>query len=187
MLGVSEAGKKPPMMYSSVLIAFGGYLHFTTVSKHTNTKWLQHVWHHYRPQRSCGKVMFSQASVILSGGVYGRQPPGKHPPGRIPPGRHPSWADTSPRQTPPHPVHAGIHTPYLVHAGIHIPCPVHAGIHAPLQRPLQRTVRILLECILVIEISWHKSYSSQFNICIRQISLGWQCILLICPIYQNVS
>ena len=25
----------------------------------------------YRPQRSCGKVMFSQASVILFGGVGG--------------------------------------------------------------------------------------------------------------------
>ena len=29
------------------------------------------------------------------------------------------------------------------------PCPLHAGIHTP-RRPLQRTVRILLECILVL-------------------------------------
>ena len=55
-----------------------------------------------------------------------------------PPGQTPPWADTpfsadtprqdtpwadTPGQTPPCPVHAGIHTP---------PCPVHAGIHTPL-------------------------------------------------------
>ena len=46
----------------------------------------------YRPQRSCGKVMFSQASVILltgegisaQGVCVWQTPPGKHPP----------WADT---------------------------------------------------------------------------------------------
>ena len=43
-------------------------------------------WYFYRLQRSCGKVMFSQASVILSTGT--------------PPGGYPPWADT-PRQTPP--------------------------------------------------------------------------------------
>ena len=55
---------------------------------------------YYRPQRSCGKVIFSQASIILStgGGDPEQTPPwedtpglGKHPP----PGRHP------PGQTPP--------------------------------------------------------------------------------------
>ena len=32
------------------------------------------TWHFYRPQRSCGKVMFSQVSVILftAGGMCGR-------------------------------------------------------------------------------------------------------------------
>ena len=45
-------------------------------------------------------------------------------------GRYPPW------QTLPCSVHAGIHT---------LPCPVHAG-------PLQRTVGILLECILVLTI-----------------------------------
>ena len=85
--------------------------------------------HHYRPQRSCGKVMFSQASVILStggGGVW-QIPPGRHPPGQTPPwqtplpGRHPR-ADTTQADTPllsacwdkrPSPclVHAGIHPP----------------------------------------------------------------------------
>ena len=56
-------------------------------------------------------------------------PPGRHhpPPGRYPPGRHPLGRhpreDTLPRQTPP-----------------------------PRQTLLQRTVRILLECILVVEM-----------------------------------
>ena len=128
--------------------------------------------HCYRPQHSCRKVMFSQAFVILStGGVY----PSMHWAGGVadPPGMTPPWADTphqtSPHQTPrwadtPCPVHAGIHTPpaqYLleytppaqwmlgytqahpVHAGIHLHCP-------PPRRPLQQTVPILLECILVV-------------------------------------
>ena len=68
----------------------------------------------YRPQCICGKVMFSQASVILftGGGVSDRYPlgrhisgqtlplgrhlPGRHLPGRHLPGRHPPT-----RQTPP--------------------------------------------------------------------------------------
>ena len=59
--------------------------------------------HYYRPQRSCGKVMFLHLSVILftEVGVSGRQPPVKHT--------------------------------------------------APPRKPLQWTVRILLECILVIK------------------------------------
>ena len=38
----------------------------------------------YRPQRSYGKVMFSQASVILftGGGLFGRHPPDRYPPPR---------------------------------------------------------------------------------------------------------
>ena len=41
---------------------------------------------------SCGKVMFSQASVILSTGRgWGS---GRHPPGQTPPGKTPPWADT---------------------------------------------------------------------------------------------
>ena len=71
-------------------------------------------------ERSCGKVMFSQASVILStggGDVWQTPPPGRHPP---------------PRQTPP----PGQTTP------------------PPARRPLQRTVRILMECILVAETFW---------------------------------
>ena len=49
----------------------------------------------YRPQRSCGKVIFSQASVILSMGVYPSMHWGRHPPWADIP-----WADTPPGQTP---------------------------------------------------------------------------------------
>ena len=71
--------------------------------------------HLYRPQRSCGKVMFSQVSVILfTGGVYAQHAlrqtppsPGRHPQADTPwedtpPGRHsPPRTDTFPGQTPP--------------------------------------------------------------------------------------
>ena len=76
--------------------------------------------HFYRPQRSCGKVMFLHLSVILftgGGGVC-----------RTPSRQTPSQADTPllgkhtpPRQTP-----------------------------RPQRRPLQRPVHILLECILIL-------------------------------------
>ena len=80
---------------------------------------------HYRPQRSCDKVMFSQASVILFTGFVvwqtpplqtdthkhpGQTPPRQTPSRQTPPflGRHPlSWGDTpwagTPRETPPLP------------------------------------------------------------------------------------
>ena len=57
----------------------------------------------YRPQCSCGKVMFLHVSVILSTGGCGSQ---THPPGQTPPqadnplNNHPLW-QTSPGQTPP--------------------------------------------------------------------------------------
>ena len=67
--------------------------------------------YYYRPQRSCGKVMFLHLSVILStgGGVSASVHAGIH----TPPWQTPSWADTpqadnthtpgqtSPRQTTP--------------------------------------------------------------------------------------
>ena len=76
---------------------------------------------YYRPQRSCGKVMFLHLSVSNSVHCH-------------PPGRHTPWADTpqaaTPGQTPP----LGRHTPPTpcpVHAGIHThPCTVHAGIQS---------------------------------------------------------
>ena len=117
---------------------------------------------HYRPQRSCGKVMFSQASVIkFTGFVVWQTPPLQththtHTPwsdtpqadtlqadtpfpGQTPPGQAP------PRETPPLPSACwDTHTPHPVHAGIHtLPLP-------SARWPLQLIVRILLECILVI-------------------------------------
>ena len=94
-----------------------------------------------RPQRSCGKVMFSQVSDILFTGGRGSGCVWQTPLGRHLPGRHsPHWANT-PRQTPPGQTSPGQTLPPL---GKH---PVHAGI----RWPLQRTLCILLECILV----WH--------------------------------
>ena len=99
----------------------------------------------YRPQRSCGKVMFSQASGQKSPRIDppGHTSPGQTPPGQAPPGRHPQ-ADTHWADTPPCPVHARIHTP------------------SP-QRPLQRMVRILLECILVHENTFHNLFQNRRN------------------------
>ena len=77
----------------------------------------------YRLQRSCGKVIFSQECVknsVNREGVSASVHAGKHTPGQTPPGRQPPWADTP----------LGRHSP-------------------PSRRLLLRTVRILLECILV--------------------------------------
>ena len=53
--------------------------------------------HIYRPQRSCGKVMFSQASVILfTGRVYSIMHWGRHPPRANTPRATTPPADTSP-------------------------------------------------------------------------------------------
>ena len=105
---------------------------------------------YYRPQRSCGKVMFSQASVILftGEGVY----PSMHW------GRHPPWTDT-PRQTPP-----WIDTPLAKHPRANTPRQCMLVYTPPAQCMLgyppppaatasDGTVRILLECILVWEAS----------------------------------
>ena len=50
----------------------------------------------YHRQRSCGKVMFSQASVILFMGGVTDSYLGRHPSGRHPLGQKPPWADTPP-------------------------------------------------------------------------------------------
>ena len=106
----------------------------------------------------------------------GRQPPGQTPQADIPLSRHPPWVDTPTwadtllsGQTPPfgqthyslgrHPP-LGRHTPEQTPAplGRHFPWAdtpsplsdnLSPGRHHPSRRPLQRTVRILLECILV--------------------------------------
>ena len=91
----------------------------------------------YRPQRSCGKVMFLHLSISHS--VHR---------GCLPHTllfRHTPWADTPTGLIPP---------------GRHPPCPVHAGIHSPpvqcmLGYGQQAEVRILLKCILVYDCSHH--------------------------------
>ena len=116
-----------------------------------------HVAGCYRPQRSCGKVMFLHLSVSHSvhEGVSASVHAGIHPPGRYtrsrytplvhprqvhPPARDTPWQKHSLADT--HTPLAGTHTPL---AGTHTPS---AGTPPP-RRSLQRTVRILLECFLV--------------------------------------
>ena len=95
----------------------------------------------YRPQRSCGKVIFSPASVILSTKVGGG---GGGGPGQTPLSRHPPWTDTppgqtTPRQTPPGqtPPTPGRHPPGQTPPGRH-PLGRHHQAdtpHAPGQTP----------------------------------------------------
>ena len=111
-----------------------GVIKLWLASPSTESRWSAVMDNFYRQQRSCGKVMFLHLSVILSTGeVSGRYPSrqtppvGRHLPGQTPLGRHPPRADTFPSgQTPPR------QTP-------------------PSRRLLQRTVCILLECILVCQ------------------------------------
>ena len=82
----------------------------------------------YRPQRSCGKVMFSQASVILFTGGVSQHALGR-PPGQTP---LPPW------QTPR--IYSPLFSACWDTHTTPLPIPTHPGGH--------RTVRILLECIL---------------------------------------
>ena len=68
------------------------------------------IWcplHFYHLQRSCSKVMFSQASVILSTGEMSARhtPPGRHPLGRhLPPRQtHPQGRNLPGKTSPPPP------------------------------------------------------------------------------------
>ena len=95
-------------------------------------QWWGALTYYYRPQRSCGKVMFLHLSV-------------SHSVHRVCVGQPPS----------------GRHIPACTGAdgplGRHIPACTGADISQyalwqtlPPRRPLQRTVRILMECILVL-------------------------------------
>ena len=79
--------------------------------------WIRHWWrinsmHFYRLKHSCGKIMFSQASVILS--TWGRgcladSTPGKQPAGLTPsPGQTPSQTATATDGTNPTGMHSCI-------------------------------------------------------------------------------
>ena len=101
------------------------------------------IIHYYRPPRSWAKVMFLQASVILSGGrVSGREnPPSREtPPAGRPPGRQ-MPRDQTPRDQTPH----RRQTPPRRQTPWHQTPP-----GSRLQHTVnERSVRILLECILV--------------------------------------
>ena len=94
----------------------------------------------YRPQRSCGKVVFLHLSVILFTGSCLADAPKQTPPL----GRHPAWADNSPRQTLPRQTPPQADTPSQ-------------------RQPLQRKVRILLECVHVFPISLLTGCSSLWH------------------------
>ena len=142
-------GKQNTLMHESSVVIFVGKLSRQVISilllpKFTGKEYVSH-----RPQRSCGKVMLFHRrlhSVHGGEGVCGRHPPGQTPLQQT----HPPWVDTplsrhSPADT------LGRQPPAQCMLGYTYPCPVHAVIHAPPlpRRPLHRTVRILLECILV--------------------------------------
>ena len=144
--------------------------------------------------------MFSQGSVILfiGGRVWqtpwadtlGRHPLGRHPRGQI----HP-LADTPPGQTPSCPVHAvmymGYTPPFPVHAGIHTPTMCMLGYtqppaqcmlgYTPSRRPLQRTERILLECILVLSLKF-LIFITKYN-----ISLSYSYILKFLSLIHSLA
>ena len=86
----------------------------------------------YRPQRSCGKAMFLHRSVCHS--VHREVFGSHHPLDKHPPGRHLPGSQPLLRQTTP----------------------------PPPRRPLQRTVRILLECILIITMGVRENFFSIF-------------------------
>ena len=119
----------------------------------------------YRPQRSCEGYVFTGVCLSTGGGgvsasVHAGIP---HPPReQTPPGcRHPTGADMPPGSRHPpgsRPPLGGADTPRSRHPpGANTP---HGSRHPPKRRPLLRTVRILLECILV---SWVYPSGSAFT------------------------
>ena len=128
----------------------------------------------YRPQHSCGKVMFLHLFVILfTGDVWQTPPQADTPPGQLTPwadrcpseadtpskedtpgqtpslDRHPIPLDRPHRQTPPGQTPSWTDTPLGRHP-LWVDTPWQ--IPPPTRRwPLQRMLRILLECILVLK------------------------------------
>ena len=118
----------------------------------------------YRSQRSCGKVIFSQASVILStrGGVgVSKHALGRHPPGQTGEVCIPACtvSDTPMGRHIPRQIHLR-RTPPGKTGGVY---PSMHWFRHPPGRPLQRTVRILLECYLVFSVSVSSSVSASMN------------------------
>ena len=112
---------------------------------------------YYRPQRSCGKVIFSQAYVSHSvhggGGCLPLVPEGCVCHTHTSLSRHPPPQADTPGQTPPCPVHAGIHPQSSACWDTHTP--LHSTCWDMVNK---RAVRIPLECILVIMYSSIKQF-----------------------------
>ena len=107
-----------------------------------------------RPQRSCEGYVFTGMCLSTRGSTWPGATPGSYPPpprpGTHPPGRytprdqvHPPGRYTPQDQVPPRQVHS----PGQVHP-------------SPEIRPLLRTERILLECILVLDRTLHSKQIS---------------------------
>ena len=93
--------------------------------------------------------MFSQASVILfTGGVW------QTPPGQTPPWADNPWADTPWADTP------WADTPWADTPQADTPQADTPKQDTPSRWLLQRTVRNLLECILVLIGVWKKSFEN---------------------------
>ena len=133
----------------------------------------------YRPQRSWGKVIFSEACVKNS--VHGGVVPGQvHLPwAGTPPGRYTTQTGTLPRQVHP----PGRYTPWQVHPHRYTPWSgTLQGRYPPPQAQCmlgdtgnKRAVRILLECNLVIYLRCTFLLNS-FTFCLQ---ISYYCIHII--------
>ena len=116
----------------------------------------------YHPQHSCGKcnVFTPVCQSFCSQGSVSQHALGQTPPSRqtcpsMHWGRHPLQADMSRHALGKTPLPPGRHIPACTGADTPIPwadISQHALGQTPPRRPLQRTARILLECILVLRI-----------------------------------
>ena len=98
------------------------------------------ILYYYRPRQGC---VFTGVCDSVHRGVHIPACTGADTPGQTP---HPTPLGSACWDT---------HRPWAVHAGIHVPPP---------WRPLQQTVHIQLECILVLEMSTQDQISKNTGI-----------------------
>ena len=105
----------------------------------------------YRPQRSCEGYVFTGVCLSTRGGCLPQCMLGYHPPGADPP------EQTPPPRADSHPPGADTHAP-----GADNP----PGSRQPPseRQPPLRTVRILLECILVENMFGHMIFIPQYSV-----------------------
>ena len=106
----------------------------------TDRRTLPFIFFYYRPQLRKGNVFTSVCQEFCLGGVYPSMHWGRHPQGQTPT----PWADTTRGRHP-----LGKIPPPNACWDTHLPAQCILGYTPLPRRPLQRTVRILLECILV--------------------------------------